>query len=292
MFYILLKGTIENKKINIKTKNDYYMKPEILIAIITGGMSLLGVVIAAWLTFKTKKYEIDSQNQQNGIVKSLPKSNSKTWFFIFILVLIASIFGYFYISQNDILKSNDYLSGEMYFQMRNGKEMPIKFTNYRGIKVKNVSKYGNYKLTEIYESGTEFKLILKNQQKTYIYVIAGNNREKEVTILFPYNPNNSYIESTDKEIRIPKSETDYMYLDNNAGKEYFCLLYSKKELDIKSLKTELEQMINKSFTERLNTALSSKIVNSNEIVYQNDKIKFSAKSDKQILPIIVIIEHQ
>lgn len=268
------------------------MKPEILIAILTGGMSLLGVVITAWLTFKTKKYEIDSKNQQNGIVKSPPKSNSKTWFFISILVLIASIFGYFYISQNDILKSNDYLSGEMYFQMRNGKEMPIKFTNYRGIKIKNVSKYGNYKLTEIYKSGTEFKLILKNQQKTYIYVIAGNNREKEVNILFPYNPNNSYIESTDKEIRIPKSETDYMYLDNNAGKEYFCLLYSKKELDIKKLKTELEQMTNKSFTERLNTALSNKIVNSNDIFYQNDKIKFSAKSDLQILPIIVIIEHQ
>ncbi len=64
------------------------MKTEILIAIITGSMSLLGVVVTSWLTFKTKKYDINTKHE--GQVQKQKKSRNIIWFFIFVVILIAS----------------------------------------------------------------------------------------------------------------------------------------------------------------------------------------------------------
>ena len=63
------------------------------------------MVTTAWLTYKTKKYEIDSTKIENDKVTEIKnKPKSKIWLFIFVFALIVS-WGYFYVSQNNLLKT-------------------------------------------------------------------------------------------------------------------------------------------------------------------------------------------
>ena len=73
------------------------MKPEILIAIITGSISLFGVIITAWLNYKAKLLELHMKSE-----KTLPtkRRNNTIWFVIFGIILLGSGI-YFLINQNN-----------------------------------------------------------------------------------------------------------------------------------------------------------------------------------------------
>lgn len=269
------------------------MKTEVLVAIITGSTTLLGVIAVAWLNFKTKKYEIDSKKEQETTEKKYKRQKTKNKYsfgtVIFALLFLASLL-YIFISQQSQEETINSFSGEMRFELQNGKEMPAKFTNLRGIEVVEIAEKGNYKLTEAYQSGTQFRLLLKNKQSAYLYAIACNEI-MGISILYPFNlTDKTFFENTEKEISIPNTN-NALQLDNNKGIDIFCLLYSSKEININKLKTQLEKAKEKTFTERLYNILSDKIVTKNEINYKINNIIFESKSKKTILPIIVTINH-
>lgn len=78
------------------------MKTEILIAIITGSISLFGVIITTWLNYKVKLLEIQMKSD-----KLLPKKRRKNtiWFIIFGIILLGSGI-YFLIQQNNTSSSD------------------------------------------------------------------------------------------------------------------------------------------------------------------------------------------
>ncbi len=102
-FYFLFRLRLtKNKKTPIaptKTTTDIIseMKTEILIAVITGSISLFGVIITAWLNYKAKLLELQMKSD-----KPLPKKKRKNtiWFIIFGVVLLGSGI-YFLIQQNN-----------------------------------------------------------------------------------------------------------------------------------------------------------------------------------------------
>ena len=77
------------------------MKPEILIAIITGSISLFGVIITAWLNYKAKLLELQMKSD-----KPLPAKRRKNiiWFIIFGIILLGS--GIYFLIQQNISNDN------------------------------------------------------------------------------------------------------------------------------------------------------------------------------------------
>jgi len=91
-------------------------------------------------------------------------------------------------------------------------------------------------------------------------------------------------------VAIP-DEDHYVFLDNNVGKDYFCILYSKFKIDVPDLLLKLEK-VQGDFTARIRTVLGENLIEASRIAYKNDAISFEAKSGEQsIVPIIVEFIH-
>jgi hypothetical protein len=80
-------------------------------------------------------------------------------------------------------------------------------------------------------------------------------------------------------------------MDNNLGTDYLCILFSKEELDIKTIAKQMQRQSG-SFDIKLTTALKNKLVESTNINPSKDKISFEAKlTDKTVIPIVLEIKH-
>jgi len=181
------------------------------------------------------------------------------------------------------------MSGKIRFVGENGQEMPAIFTQQRGIVVVSASGEGNYRLQNPYQSGTRFRLHIFNNQPAYVYAIACDNN-MGINILFPYDAAISpLLNYSQNEVALP-DETHLMQLDNTTGTDLFCLLYATEPLDIEQIKNNILQASG-TFSQRLTTVLSDKLVAPNEINYSNSEMAFDAKSNKTVLPIIVSITH-
>ena len=80
-------------------------------------------------------------------------------------------------------------------------------------------------------------------------------------------------------------------MDNTTGTDIFCLLYSKIELDIDLVVSDLANSTG-TFNQRLKNILGSDLVKFEDIEFNQNNIEFSARSQgKSIVPVIVEIEH-
>lgn len=172
------------------------------------------------------------------------------------------------------------ISGNLEFKTINGQKMPIKLNN------------SVYEVSKPYSSGTLFRLYVTNNEPAYIYAI-GSDLTNQTYKIFPHKDNISpYLGYKNSEFALP-DEDHYIRMDNTTGTDYFCFLYSKDAINIEELRQKI-QAEDGSFIEKVNKALVGKIIDSKDIKYSNDKkISFSAqaKKEKNILPVIVKMEH-
>src|SRR5690606_31041502 len=91
-----------------------------------------------------------------------------------------------------------------------------------------------YKASQAYPSGTRFRIYISNNEPAYVYAIS-TDLSNEITKIFPYEAGISAA-LTDKrnDVAIPDEE-HYIAFDNNPGKNFLCVLYSKNELNIDDL---------------------------------------------------------
>ena len=80
-------------------------------------------------------------------------------------------------------------------------------------------------------------------------------------------------------------------MDDTKGKDYICVLYSKKELDIKSIAQQVKRG-DGTFYQRIMSALGQNIVSKSDLELKDDQIKFTASTKNSIVPIIAEINHQ
>jgi len=188
-----------------------------------------------------------------------------------------------------VIVTETFLEGEITFELRDGNSMQaVKSSNNEN------SEIVSYKTSKNYESGTMFRFYISNSKPAYIYAIA-SDLAGGINKIFPHKENISpYLGYSKSSIPFP-SESAYIRMDNTAGTDFLCILYSKEELDIDAIKEKMESQAGKSFYSKLNYALGSKLIPFKSINYQEDGIGFETKlpdDDSSVVPVIIEINHQ
>ena len=159
----------------------------------------------------------------------------------------------------------------------------------------NIVKKGNntastYKLNSAQRSGTEFQIHISNNEPAYVYLIGYGTTSRKVSALYPFDGFSAYLGYKKNDIAIP-SEDYYVALDNKKGKDYLCVLYSKKPLNIKNIARKIQNQSG-SFSDKVKKVLGSQIVKGSNIEFDKNNIKFKAASNgKTIVPMILEFDH-
>lgn len=151
-----------------------------------------------------------------------------------------------------------------------------------------------YKMQNPYQSGTKFRCYLTNNQAAYVYVLSSDKASGKVNLLFPYKDGISPLLGYSRNTVVLPSENAYFKLDNTAGTDYFCVLFSTKKLTIKNLIKEMNALDN-TFGEKIAKVLKKWLFPNEKIKYKLDRIEFSAVlQDKkhQVIPLILQIDHK
>jgi len=167
----------------------------------------------------------------------------------------------------------------------------MKFVTSTGVEMQAFLTGNIYKMNDPYKSGTRFRLNISNNQPAYVYAIGFDGTLKTFQI-FPHLPNVSPILNyKQNDVAIPDEE-HFIQMDNTVGTDYFCVLYSKDALDIKSIKAKIEAAPG-LFADRVKSAVGSKFIDFPDVNYSpNGDISFSAKSTtKNVVALIVEMKH-
>jgi hypothetical protein len=148
-----------------------------------------------------------------------------------------------------------------------------------------------YQTTTSHSSGTAFRIYITNEAPAYVYAI-GSDLSKETYQVFPHRDNISpFLGYRQNNVPIP-DENHYIRMDQKAGKDYLCVLYSSSPLQIKEIAEKLERASGNSFTDRLRNTLGDRLISENFIQYEAGSPGFTAKvSHGGIVSLVVEIDH-
>lgn len=148
----------------------------------------------------------------------------------------------------------------------------------------------HYYTDEDYMSGKKFRLSVGCSDPVWVYVIA-TDLHNNISKLFPYSSNvNAYMNYKESHIPIPDEKHEFI-LDNNVGTDYFCVLYSRVELDIDALIDKIKET-DGSIYRKLRNTLGNLLVRQNDVIYESDKVAFSSTSTGMVVPLVVEISHR
>ena len=154
-----------------------------------------------------------------------------------------------------------------------------------------VGSESTYKLNKSQPSGTEFRMYISNNQPAYVYIIGYGTSSGKVSALYPFTGYSAYLGYKKNNVAIP-SEDYYVQLDNKIGKDYLCVLYSRRPLNIHEITAKIKNSNGKTFNDKVKEVLQSKLVIGSNITFDKNNIEFKAKSNgKSVIPIIVEFDH-
>jgi hypothetical protein len=172
-------------------------------------------------------------------------------------------------------------SGELKFQLTTGGEMPVTQLNRSGIPT--------YKTQKPYIGGTRYRIYLSNNEPAFVYII-GSDLTNAVSKVFPYDKRVSpalYYKSNN--IAIP-DEQHAIEMDRTNGTDFVLFLYSLKELPIDDLVNKIRTNRG-DFAQKVKGALGGDLVPFEEVVLERQGIKFSSKSQKSVVAVVVEVDH-
>ena len=172
------------------------------------------------------------------------------------------------------------LSGELKLQLNDGSDMPVQLTDEKGY----------YKVTKPFYSGTLFRIIISNNETAFIYAF-GTDLSNKIFPVFPFEDNMSPVLAyQSNHIAIP-SEEHFVEMDDNVGKDFLCVLYSREEIIMKDVYADIESGFG-SFRERVFAALEQYLLKPQDVDFDDNKIKFSGTANgKSTVAMIVEIDH-
>jgi len=149
---------------------------------------------------------------------------------------------------------------------------------------------GHYALSTALSSGTSFRVYLANSRPAYVYMI-GSDATGEIFQLFPYSEEISPMLNYRQNVVALPSESHYITLDDQVGRDYLCVIYSKKPLAFEAFKGRLRSAKG-AFPEKVRQTLAQMAVSAEHIQYERDAMGFVAKSNGQeAVSLILSIEH-
>jgi hypothetical protein len=188
------------------------------------------------------------------------------------------------------------LSGEIRLALAGNTEMPANLlVSTRGLKVVSANKTPQpltiYKTSGAYTAGTNFRIYLSNDQPAYVYAIS-SDLSNEITKIFPYEDGISAALSYKKNAVAIPDEDHFIQFDGKPGTDYLCVLYSKNELNINQLISQIGAQTG-TFNERVYKALGTRLVNPADITFSSDKIAFKGISKgKEVIAMMVELDHK
>ncbi|MDO3641901.1 C1 family peptidase [Mucilaginibacter sp. L3T2-6] len=188
------------------------------------------------------------------------------------------------------------LSGAIKLTLSTGEPMPANLlVSTRGLKVVAAKTTPQpltiYQTANPYTSGTNFRIYISNNQPAYVYAIS-SDLTNQVTKIFPYEDGISAALTYKKnDVAIP-DEDHFIQFDNQPGKDFLCVLYSKNALDINDIIRQVSARTG-TFNERVYSVLHDRIVDPQNIKFSNDSIAFDGTSNgKDIVAMMVELDHK
>ena len=153
---------------------------------------------------------------------------------------------------------------------------------------------GTYKLNKSISSGERFRLYLNSSAPSFLYSINIDSKG-EIDKIFPFQEGISPILNyKNNDVAIP-SEDKQMRMDGEIGKEYLCLIYSKKALDFEGLISKIKyQNKNKTVYQKFQECFGENLITYDKINFnkQSKEIKFSATTElNDVVVVIIEIDH-
>jgi hypothetical protein len=167
------------------------------------------------------------------------------------------------------------LAGSIRLQSSEGFEYPIK-------------KIGNRYQTQMdIKTGATFRIYIKNPEPAYVYAFGFDKTEK-VFPIFPHKAKISpYLSYSINEVAIP-DEQHFIQADETLGKNYICIILSKKPVDTDAVYKSIENSQG-NIQNRINAALGNRLIKTSHIKYADTEASFSAES-KQGNTAYIILE--
>jgi hypothetical protein len=176
------------------------------------------------------------------------------------------------------------LVGKLQFNLTSDKEMKAYYKENQQLRY--------YQMENSYHSGTQFRLYIENASPAYVYAF-GTDLSGATYKVFPNSPEVSPLLNYNKnKVAIP-NENQYLQLDQTIGIDYFCVLYSKKEIDLDKILTDFE-LATGSILEKLELALKVHLNQSSTRIqyFQGGEIGFNGiLNEDNLVPLIVAIPH-
>lgn len=208
-------------------------------------------------------------------------------------------FAYEIAGDNPLPNEKTTLSAQIVFKDNQGNPMSIiKSVAKKGFTIEdteqNDEKLAVFTTAKDYSSGTRFQFYIKNEQPAYVYVIASDLTTKKVVKLFPHKTGiSAYLNYKNSSVPLP-SETAFIKMDNTAGKDYLCYLFSNNELNIDNLVSSMNSSSG-TFSDRITSVLGSKLVNTSSINYTSSSAGFSystASKSNVVVPLFIVVPHK
>jgi C1A family cysteine protease len=219
--------------------------------------------------------------------------------------------GFFWLPYKQVMKDGNYvvelmdfeagkteLSGNMEFVKLNssGSDTPLAVTLKKistgnmAVKPAANADFSLYTLTENLKTDDKFKMKFSTNSKCYVYVFAEDNKKKISPLFPPKATISAAINSTNATYYFP-SDSTHARLDTTVGKENFCILYSKSEIDYKGLISYMEDA-HVSIFQGVKDKLSDRLLDLKKVKFRDDKIVFQCPSDDQsVLCFFVEMKH-
>ncbi|GAB6123873.1 hypothetical protein JCM30204_50230 [Dysgonomonas termitidis] len=165
---------------------------------------------------------------------------------------------------------------------------------FRGLRLASAEKM-TYNILNPYPAGTLFRINFTSSQPAYVYLISTDSRRSPLAQLFP-DPDRNVSALLDFKSEVSVSipdETQYIQMDETAGEDYLCVIYSKEELNMDAIRNSLQNNPGESFVRIVKNTLADKIADGNEVVFEKNKIAFKAASvNHTAVPIFIKIKHR
>ena len=148
-----------------------------------------------------------------------------------------------------------------------------------------------YQTANPYTSGTNFRIYISNNQPAYVYAIS-SDLTNQVTRIFPYEDGISAALTYKKnDVAIP-DEDHFIQFDNQPGKDFLCVLYSRNALNINDIISRVSAQTG-TFNERVYNVLRDRIVDPKNIKFNSNNIAFDGTSNgKDLVALMVELDHK
>jgi len=164
-----------------------------------------------------------------------------------------------------------------------------RYNSNQGMPVRFVDGY--YRTLDSYPSGMEFRYLLGNNKKAYVYAFAGDSSSNATTNIFPAEGISPVLDYGESIIAFP-GEFTWISLDDRAGTDYLVVLYAKEALKINEIRRNFENARG-SFPARVAAAVGSNFIPIEKAQYESNEMRFSAQSanPKAVFGLLLAIGH-